>query len=987
MKQIVSYSLLLVSLISSSIYAFSGPKSIIAPAFRVNTDSLPFAGILAREDPAAAMRQNGTAVSVWCDKRSGGRRVYYRQYAFNGQALGPACKVNDGLTAQQGPAVAIGSNGSFLVAWREYRSAYSRLFDADGIPLDTIRRIDAGSGVECYDLSAVATDSGFVVAWHDNRTGDNDVYLQMLDTLGHPVDGNVRVNGVTNLSQQVPAVGRTDEGFVVAWIDYRTGSPSFCHVYARRYNAAGDTVGPEFGVTSVSTVTADPAVTKTDNGFWVAWRDSRHDAYDIYFQRYDSTGAALGGNTLVTSGMEGEESRVPSLAGYGNKVALAWQTGDYDTYGDINTRWYNSNGTALSAPVLTNDDASMRRQDVPAALASDSGWAVFWSDERQAEDVPQIYSQYFDTTRAAQGQNVPLCDSLPGYADQQRPAVASGMDGKFLAVWQDYRMDRDSGDICDIYARLYDADGDPLTPDFPASDTAYDQYNRNATDPKVIGLTDGSYMITWCDGRNGPENNVYCQRIDAAGNLSGENILVSAGTAGSQVMHPAIAASDSGLGIFWCSDIYGTYDVFGRLYRNNGDSIGATVLVNDTTGSYQHIRPRAAANNGGLTVIWQDNRTGNSIYGQRLSWEGTLSGTNFAVTDSASSTPEEPSIAGTEGGFMAVWCDYRDDDYRIYGQRLNADGGLDGANFAVSPGFGMYPSVAVSPDGSLYTVLWYGFASGNGILVSQRYQDGVSQGIQEMVVDSTGWWDYNLDGGQNVAVSNNRLFFTFRGYKSESVSRYDIFGTVTDWYATSQPPAIWVDSLPDDIDSAYGPYPINAVIADDGTVDRAVLYYRIGSGSWDTLSMSPGVSDTFTAEIPEQFISVGDTITISYYVWTIDNAKNFISSPISSFKLTGPTGVEGKPDGAVPSYFSLGKAYPNPSRGIATIQYQLPKASDVTLQIFNIAGQLVKAIEQGNKPAGTHSINWNTSDQSAGVYFYRLKAGSFLATNKLVVIK
>jgi hypothetical protein len=284
-------------------------------------------------------------------------------------------------------------------------------------------------------------------------------------------------------------------------------------------------------------------------------------------------------------------------------------------------------------------------------------------------------------------------------------------------------------------------------------------------------------------------------------------------------------------------------------------------------------------------------------------------------------------------------------------------------------------------------VLWYGFASGNGILVSQRYQDGVSQGIQEMVVDSTGWWDYNLDGGQNVAVSNNRLFFTFRGYKSESVSRYDIFGTVTDWYATSQPPAIWVDSLPDDIDSAYGPYPINAVIADDGTVDRAVLYYRIGSGSWDTLAMSPGVSDTFTAGIPEQFISVGDTITISYYVWTIDNAKNFISSPISSFRLTGPMGVEGNPERVLPLCFALGKAYPNPTRENAIIQYQLPKASDVKLQIYNITGQLVKTIDQGYKPAGFYSAKWNTGNLKAGVYIYRLKAGNFVSTQKLLVIK
>ncbi len=986
MKRLVYGALLLATIFISQPYAVSGFKSVVAPAFRLNTDSLPFAGILAREDPVSAMRPDGSAVSVWCDERSGGRRVYYRQYAFNGQALGPAFMVNDGSAAQREPAVATGSKGSFLIAWREYRSACSRLFDSDGTPLDTTMRIDESSGVECYNLSAAATDSGFVVVWYDNRTGDNEVYLQRLDTLGHPVGGNVRVNGVTDLSQQVPAVGRTGEGFIVAWIDYRVASGSFCQVYARRYHAAGDTIGPEFVVTTASSVNNDPTVTGTDNGFWVAWKDSRNDAYDIYFQRYDSTGAASGGNTLVTSGMEGEKSRVPSLASHGDKVGLAWQTGEWDIYGDINARWYNSNGTALSGPITVNDVIT-GRQDVPVVMASDSGWAVFWSDERQAEDVPQTYGQYFDPAGTVLGSNIPLCDSLPGYADQQKPAVAAGMDGKFLAVWQDYRMDRDSGDICDIYARLYDADGDPLTADFPASDTAYDQFNRNATDPKAAGLADGSYMVTWCDRRSGSENNVYCQRIDAAGNLSGQNVLASTGTAGSQVLHPSIAASDSGYGVFWCSDKYGTYDVFGRLYRSNGDSIGPTVLVNDTAGSFQHTRPLAAANSCGLTVIWQDNRAGSQIYGQRFLWDGTLSGGNYAVSDSVSSTREEPSIAGTEGGFMAVWCDSRDGDYGIYGQRLDAGGGLDGANFAVSPGFGMHPSVAVSPDGSLYTVLWYGQASGNGMLLSQRYQDGVSQGIPEMAVDSTGWQGYDLDGGQNVAASGNRLFFAFRGYRPESLRMHDIFGTITDWYAASQPPAIWVDSLPDDIDSAYGPYPVNAVITDDGGVDRAVLYYRINGGAWDTLVLSPEAADTFSAVIPEQFLATGDTVNISYYIWALDNAKNFVSSGIGSFLLTYPTGVADKPLDGISAFYALGQAYPNPSRGNTIINYQLPKASDVRLQIFNIAGQLVNTFEQGNQPAGHHSVYWNAGDQSAGVYFYRLRAGSFLATKKMVVIK
>jgi flagellar hook assembly protein FlgD len=88
-----------------------------------------------------------------------------------------------------------------------------------------------------------------------------------------------------------------------------------------------------------------------------------------------------------------------------------------------------------------------------------------------------------------------------------------------------------------------------------------------------------------------------------------------------------------------------------------------------------------------------------------------------------------------------------------------------------------------------------------------------------------------------------------------------------------------------------------------------------------------------------------------------------------------------------PKIFSLIGAFPNPSRGTATIKYQLPKESQVRLEIYNVSGQIVKTFNVGQKTAGHHSVNWSTSNQPAGMYFYRLRAVSFEAINKLVVVK
>jgi hypothetical protein len=101
-----------------------------------------------------------------------------------------------------------------------------------------------------------------------------------------------------------------------------------------------------------------------------------------------------------------------------------------------------------------------------------------------------------------------------------------------------------------------------------------------------------------------------------------------------------------------------------------------------------------------------------------------------------------------------------------------------------------------------------------------------------------------------------------------------------------------------------------------------------------------------------------------------------------------PTGVEGQPQaGPMPEAFVLSNSYPNPGKGQITFSYQLPKAGRATLEIYNMLGQTVQKFDLGFKSAGTHNLNWNTSQQSQGVYFYRLQAGDFSSTKKLVVVK
>jgi hypothetical protein len=104
-----------------------------------------------------------------------------------------------------------------------------------------------------------------------------------------------------------------------------------------------------------------------------------------------------------------------------------------------------------------------------------------------------------------------------------------------------------------------------------------------------------------------------------------------------------------------------------------------------------------------------------------------------------------------------------------------------------------------------------------------------------------------------------------------------------------------------------------------------------------------------------------------------------------------PSGAELGPV-ALPTSFALGQSYPNPMVGGAMIKYALPRDVAVSLKVYNISGQLVKTLVSGTEKAGYKQVSWEgRSEQghrvSAGVYFYRMQAGEFTATKKLVVVR
>jgi hypothetical protein len=88
-----------------------------------------------------------------------------------------------------------------------------------------------------------------------------------------------------------------------------------------------------------------------------------------------------------------------------------------------------------------------------------------------------------------------------------------------------------------------------------------------------------------------------------------------------------------------------------------------------------------------------------------------------------------------------------------------------------------------------------------------------------------------------------------------------------------------------------------------------------------------------------------------------------------------------------PEKFYLFQNYPNPFNPVTTINYQLTMNNFVTLKVYNTLGEEVATLVNGEKPAGKYQVTFDASKLSSGIYFYRLKAGSFIQTKKMILLK
>jgi hypothetical protein len=186
----------------------------------------------------------------------------------------------------------------------------------------------------------------------------------------------------------------------------------------------------------------------------------------------------------------------------------------------------------------------------------------------------------------------------------------------------------------------------------------------------------------------------------------------------------------------------------------------------------------------------------------------------------------------------------------------------------------------------------------------------------------------------------------------------------------------------DPICTGYPPTPDNRlsacyfIIHDSLDQYRYAMSLRYESETWN-----------YSAEVPfdTPFGIPPGSFTLTLYVLLSDSLIDSLGARFHSVQ-TG-LGVEELSDGIVPPRYTLRQNYPNPFNPSTTMNYELPKSSHVMLRVYNTLGQEVTTLVDATEEPGYKSVEWNAAGVTSGVYFYRLKAGEFVQTRKLLLLK
>jgi len=644
--------------------------------------------------PAAAMDPSGRMVVAWETAAADpvdGIEIAAKWGSFAaGLDAGDELIVNAFRSGDQvSPTVAANTAGDVAIAWQgpdptavvaasqpggdegeeEARGVILvQVFRADGTPLAAEARVNAADYNDLGLPDVALNDAGsLAIAWQvEGQQGSgSDVYARRFaydrdaTTLaplatGPEAAADFILNQTTARPQRAPAIGLDALGnLLAAWQTQHQDGFSWA-IFARRYDAALDTLADEFlvneGVRLGPQIAPDVAVAP-DGRAVVAWigPDVPADAEEgeggrqpgVHARFYDAAGATADGDEIVLANYVGlEDAAAAAASDAAGNFVVVWQTALADGSGTaIVARRYDASWKDWAdAAEFTVSDAVAGSTDPAVAADAAGNFAVVWtgSDEDPLTPDPEgsgIFARRYAASGAPRPEGI-FRVNAEARTDQNSAAVAMNAGGEMVVAWvSDHNVLADPLDTeKTIFARWYSAAGIPLT----AADVLLPNSVKDAQEhPAVAIRPNGDFVAAWQSinqERNlegvGTSWGVYAREFTVnrgAGTITSPQAAefrVNETTDGPQ-RFPAVATTRAGdFTVAWQSirQDGSSWGVLARQYARGGMPAGGEAIVNTATQGPQVLPAIAQRPAGDYTVVWNGQGIDRveGVWGQRF---------------------------------------------------------------------------------------------------------------------------------------------------------------------------------------------------------------------------------------------------------------------------------------------------------------------------------------------------------------------------------
>ena len=438
-----------------------------------------------------------------------------------------------------------------------------------------------------------------------------------------------------------------------------------------------------------------------------------------------------------------------------------------------------------------------------------------------------------------------------------------------------------------------------------------------------------------------------------------------------------IATNGSVVHAVWDDARHGTErEIYYKRSTDDGINWGAdTRLTNDPASSELST---VAISGEVVYVMWYDLRNGaGEIYYKRSTDTGLTWGDDIRLTDNAG-VSGHPSVSVSGQFVHVVWEDETIGNYKIYYKRSTDGGASWEADVQLTNNSAISWRPSVSMSGSVVHVVWTDKRDGaNGEIYYKRSTDGgVSWETDTRLTN-----DPSVSSNCSVNVSGQVVHILWRDNRDGNDEIY--YKQSTDGGAN------WGTDIRLTNDSDVSNYPS---VTSSGSIVHVVWEdYRDGSEIYYKHSTDGGLNwdeDTrlTNAGALSMYPSVSISDSVVHVLW--EDFRDGAGAEIYYKRNpTGnPTGVENI-SSEFPKEFILEQNYPNPFNPSTSIRYAISSSQFVSLKVYDVLGKEISTLVNEEKEVGVYSVNFDATGLSSGMYLYRLQAGNFVETKKMILLR